>query len=275
VCEKPSFGTLLQAVGQRHGAVSEAVSADYRQAIAFRAPPDASFIIETGDAGVVNPRLLVQCQLAAAVTGGVTLVRRVVVGVRSTGGGVEVVLDDGSSISASRVLVAAGGSVNVLVGQQSLVRAIGITAALFRLDDAAREATLDLPGFLWYPAGDEYEFVYGVPPTPYPDGHRYVKLGVVRRTDVLDGADSIGEWCRRGGSKADVDWLRDWAGAHLPAIAAGDVIPMGCTITETDSDGPVIAEVDPGVWMVTGCDGAAAKSCDEIGRLAGRALAGR
>jgi sarcosine oxidase len=272
VCEDASQVMQLDAVGQRHGAVSETVASDHRTASAFCVPDTAGVIVETGDAGVVNPRRLVTGQLAAAVAGGATVIRQVVTGVRSTSSGVDIVLDDGSHVTAGRVLLAAGGSINVVLGRQSPARSTGITAARFRLDESAQEASLDLPGFLWYPADDSYEFVYGVPPTRYPDGHQYVKLGVVGQRHVLDSAVALADWCRCGGSSADIDWLRSWAEAHVPAVAGTEIVAMGCAITTTDTDGPVIEEVDPGVWIVTGCDGAAAKSCDEIGRLAAVAL---
>jgi sarcosine oxidase len=273
VCEDASLAAQLEAVGRRHGAVSETMASDHRKVSAFCVPDTAQVIVEAGDAGVVNPRRLVAGQLTAAVAGGATVIRQVVTGVRSTSSGVDIVLDDGSHVTAGRVLIAAGGSINVVLGRQSAAHSTGITAALFRLDQSAQYATLDLPGFLWYPADESYEFVYGVPPTRYPDGHPYVKLGVARQRHVLDSADALTDWCRSGGSSVDVDWLRAWSAAHLPAVAGAEIVAMGCAITTTDTDGPVIGQVDPGVWIVTGCDGAAAKSCDEIGRLAAMALA--
>jgi sarcosine oxidase len=44
---------------------------------------------------------------------------------------------------------------------------------------------------------------------------------------------------------------------------------VGCVITEVASGFPLIHEVVPRrVVVASGCGGAAAKSCDEIGRLA-------
>jgi sarcosine oxidase len=214
---------------------------------------------------------LVANQLAGATTAGATVRRDTVVGIEATAGGVEVRTRAGDTVAAERVLVAAGAYVNSFgfFVEPLPVVSTGITALFFEVDDAAAEALDGMPGILWYPAGGRAHFLYTVPPTRYPDGKVYFKIGGYRESGPLHSEAEITRWHRTDGGHLEADMLRAWVGAHVPVLAGRDTHAVGCVVTDTASTFPMLREVVPGrVSVATGCAGAAAKSCDEIGRLA-------
>jgi sarcosine oxidase len=139
----------------------------------------------------------------------------------------------------------------------------------FEVDGAAAAALDGMPGMLWYPDNPDAHFLYSVPPTRYPDGRTYFKIGGVRESGPLVGGDAIDDWYRTDGGRLEADALREWIGAHLPLLAGRDTHSVGCVITDVAFGFPLVHEVVPRrVVVASGCAGAAAKSCDEIGRLA-------
>lgn len=136
-------------------------------------------------------------------------------------------------------------------------------------------------------------WAYVLPPIAYPDGHTYVKLGgasnhhataattarnngevpalpgkAILRTDA-----EVAEWYQSGGDP-------DLTALHLriiteliPCLATvaadpASVVVDTCVTSHTPTKRPYIGEASPGVVVVGGGNGLAAKSADEIGRLA-------
>jgi sarcosine oxidase len=267
---RPSFDLQVE-VSSRHRAVFEDVSHDPGRFPYFRLPEGGGLILEGGGAGVVNPRHLVANQLAGALTHGARLVRDVATEVDVVPSGVVVRTRGGLRVEAERVLVAAGAYLNSFgfFSEPLPVTSIGITALFVRVDGAALAELAGMPGMLWYPDDPGAHFLYGVPPTRYPDGHTYFKIGGVRESGPLSGQAAIDDWHRTDGGRLEADALREWISVHLPLLAGRATHSVGCVITETASAFPLIHEVVPRrVVVASGCGGAAAKSCDEIGRLA-------
>jgi sarcosine oxidase len=78
----------------------------------------------------------------------------------------------------------------------------------------------------------------------------------------------IDHWHRTDGGRSEAAFLRQWVAEHIPELAGREAHSVGCVITETTTTFPIIRDVAPRVVVATGCGGASAKSCDEIGRLA-------
>ena len=262
---------LQRAVSSQHRAVFDTVSDDPGRFPYLRVPDGAGLLLEGGEAGVVNPRLLVANQLAGATANGASVIRDVATRVDTTATGVVVHTRGGLRVPARRVLVAAGAYVNSfeLLSDPLPVESIGITALFYSVEGAVAEALAAMPGMLWYPDAPGSHFLYTVPPTRYPDGRTYVKIGGIRESGPLDGSDEIDRWHGTDGGDLESDLLREWVDGHVPVLTGCDSHSIGCVITEVASACPMIAEVmSDTVFVATGCAGAAAKSCDEIGRLA-------
>jgi sarcosine oxidase len=257
------------AVATRNQAVFEVTTPDRFPYL--RIPDGAHLIFERGGAGTVNPRVLVANQLRAAQARGARVVRDHVVRIEQLDGGARVHTASGAVMEADRVLVAVGGYVNAfeLFPEPLPVVATGITALFFEVpdDSIAAESLADMPGTFWYEAHHDH-FLYSVPPTRYPDGRTWFKIGGYRESGPLHSAAEIDDWYRTDGGRLEADMLRDWVAEHIPVLTGRDAHSVGCVVTDVASGFPMIREVSPNVVVATGCAGAAAKSCDEIGRLA-------
>ena len=86
---------------------------------------------------------------------------------------------------------------------------------------------------------------------------------------MADDVPTVVDWFRSGGSVAEADDLEARLREFLPdrTIRSRDFKP--CVVTNTPHDLPWIDWVDDRVAVAVGGCGSAAKSADEIGRLAG------
>lgn len=266
----------------QHRAVAEQVGAEFADVSPYteqfpylRVPPAARALLETGSAGVINPRRLVANQLRAASLLGATVVDDVVASLEPETDGVVAVLHAGARLRCRRAVVAAGAYVNSfgLLPSPASVSAIGITAHFFAVDGAVADELEGMPGMLWFDARGDGTFVYSLPPIRYPDGRLWFKIGGQRESAPLHGREEVDRWHRSDGDGMGFSSVAEWVAEHVPVLAGLESHTVGCVITETSSTLPMIAEVSPTgaparVVAVSGCSGAAAKSCDEIGRIA-------
>jgi sarcosine oxidase len=267
---------------EQHRTVAEQVGAEFADVSDtpgsfpyLSVPPSSRALLETGSAGIINPRRLVANQLRAASLHGATVVDDVVTSLEPDVDGVVAVLHAGTRLRCRRAVVAAGAYVNSfgLLPSPAPVSAIGITAHFFAVDGTVADELEGMPGMLWFDARGEGSFVYSLPPIRYPDGRLWFKIGGHRESAPLHGAEEVNRWHRSDGDGMGFESVATWVAEHIPLLAGRESHTVGCVITESTSALPMIAEVTPTgapgrVVAVSGCSGAAAKSCDEIGRIA-------
>jgi sarcosine oxidase len=114
-----------------------------------------------------------------------------------------------------------------------------------------------------------FERLYWTPPVPYPDGRVMLKVGgSAAALEIADDVGGIESWFRNGGSTTEAAALLRAVGDLLPGahIVSSDYKP--CVMTYTPNEHPFVGFVDDGVVVAVGGNGSAAKSSDEIGRLA-------
>ena len=112
------------------------------------------------------------------------------------------------------------------------------------------------------------DHLYIVPPTDYPDGHVYVKLGATRRNRTVLSAEQRRRWMAGTQHEADLDWLKGLLLGVLPGLQVDAWLTKPCLIPETPTKLPYVEIVEPGCVMAVGSNGYAAKSADAIGALA-------
>jgi sarcosine oxidase len=113
-----------------------------------------------------------------------------------------------------------------------------------------------------------------VPPTLFPNGKHLLKIGgTTLAAPIAQSTVEVGAWFRSGGSKSEAETLFDVIRALLPnrQITPSDFKP--CVVTNTPSGLPHIMRVSNTAAVAVGGNGGAAKSSDEIGRLAAVAIA--
>lgn len=237
----------------------------------FRFEPGVIGFHEPGG-GHISPRRLVVAQTAAAAAAGVTLRSEEVVALAPGPRGFAI-STPGGTVTADRVIVAAGGFTNALLPRPLPLSVYARTVAFFEVngDEAARLAAM--PTLVQQTAQGRDPYL--LPPIRYPDGRLYLKLGGDPVDVTLPDAEATKRWFRTKGSAEVGQVLADHIRALMPGLAIRAVTTASCVTTFTPWNRPVIDEIAPGFTVATAGCGRGAKCSDELGRLAAMRCLGR
>lgn len=232
-------------------------------------PETSAGVFERYGAGYINPRALVAAETACAERRGASVFRSEVLAIGETAEGVEITLRDGGTVKAGRVLVAVGG---FTIAPGLLPRALDLTVKA-RTVLFAEVAERDLERFGGMPSWiDESwlpeEHFYLLPPIRYPDGKFYIKIGGDPSDVVLHTESAVRDWFRTDASAEAAAHLRRVLARAIPDFAPASLSAAPCVTTFTAHGYPYAGFVaGERIAVLTGGCGAAAKSCDEIGRV--------
>ncbi len=235
----------------------------------FRFPAGYGGVFEPRNAGHINPRALVKAQVLLAERAGVTIIRSEVSSVVRVGSVVNVRTVDGVSFTGGRVLIAAGG---FSIAKQLLARPLDLVVKA-RTVLFAEVAEDDLPRFAGMPsligaALKQDESYYLLPPIRYPDGKFYIKIGGDPSDINIDSEGDVRAWFRGDANRAAADHMAGLLSRAMPSFVPAALKWSPCVTTFTRHGYPYIGFADSDrVAVLTGGNGAAAKSSDEIGRL--------
>ena len=236
-------------------------------------PPGSAGLYEQDGAGAVNPRALVRTQQAAARSHDAVLIRDTALSVRKAKGLFDVRTRGGETYQSRKVLIATGAFTNhfdLIDGVLDLdVKAE--TVWLARVSPAEAERLRGMPS-IWYDFGEHFAFPYAyiLPPLLYPDGQYYAKIGVDRDPEAdKTSLEAIQHFFHSGGHARRGEELRDLIEAIMPDVSFDGGLPKPCILTYTPHGLPMVDAVgEEGVFVAVGGCGGAAKSSDEIGRMA-------
>ncbi|WP_063799832.1 NAD(P)/FAD-dependent oxidoreductase [Bradyrhizobium jicamae] len=226
---------------------------------------------EPKNAGHISPRRLVRAQTIAAERAGARIIAEPALGISEGGSGVTIRTRSGN-VEAERVLVAAGGHTQSLLGQSLGFTVYGRTVAMFRLDAAEAQRLAGMPSMRCF--GPKGENPYILPPIPYPDGHTWLKLGGDPVDLPLESEADIKDWFRSGGSIPVADGLEKQILGRIPGLDFQERRVVPCMTTFGTTGLPCIGPLSERVIIAFGCYGKSAKCSDELGRLGGMALLG-
>lgn len=246
----------------------------------FSFPESSDAVFEPVNAGYVSPRRLVAAQTIAAERAGASVIRTHARSIAQKDGYAEITLDGGETVSASRVLVAAGGFTNQpgLLPDVLDMQVYGRTVCLFEVSAEEAFRLASMPSLIFEDEPEELG-VYMLPPILYPDGKHYLKIGGDPTDIPLEDTDAVRDWFRGGGSPGTVDHLVAMMKRLTPSLAIRAVKPVTCVTSYPHDHGvptryPAIGPTSaPSIFVMAGGCGAAAKSSDEIGRLGAELLA--
>jgi len=234
----------------RYGIASASPAHD----IAFEGPP----------AGIINPRKLVDAQIACAERAGANVINDAVTALDDEGSQVSLKLRSGRTLSADRVLLCTGAYGAELIGVDLPLERKLRTTVLAELGDGP-----DLPALIVHHlANPRLEGAYWTPPVASPDGRTFFKIG----GDSLPVAhasstEEIDHWFNGGGSIEDADELFELLTSMLPDRTITRRGHKPCVVSVTPADVPYIESPSERISVAFGGCGAAAKSSDELGRL--------
>lgn len=254
---------------------AEALSVAFR---GLRLPPGSVGVLEPAPAGYIDPRAMVRAQLRAATAAGAEVLCGHVAALDPTADGLVLTLADGGHVRAQRVLLATGawshasGLVPVPVPVQNKARTIVLAEVP---EDWARHAGA-LPSLILELADHpDLDNIYWVPPARYPDGRLYLKIGGdYRRHATPRDAGDLRDWFRSDGNPAEAAALHEVLASLLPSLGTAPTHARPCVTSYTPDAMPIIDHCgDARLCLVTDGCGVAAKSADELGRLAADLIA--
>ena len=228
---------------------------------------------EQGAAGCINPRALVEAQLAVAQQQGAARIDDTASRLQERSGSIEIETLSGQTYSGAKILIAAGGFSNCfqLFDRSLALDVLPETVWLARVSRRQAEELRAMPSIIchldWHPT---LSSVHIAPPLRYPDGNLYVKIGGFHDRDAtLDSLEALNTYFRSGGSRHQGAELRDVLGNIIPVMASAEGMTKPCVVAYTPRNRPFVDSVaDAGIYVAAGGCGAAAKSSDEIGRMA-------
>ncbi|MGB0383739.1 MAG: FAD-dependent oxidoreductase [Ardenticatenaceae bacterium] len=229
-------------------------------------------------AGYINPRQLVQAQLVVAQQQGATVVRETVSAIEPQAEGVMLTTNAGQTIRARKVLVAAGAWTEFLIGADGGCQNLGLiptprTILLAKLDSAEAQRLKNMPSIVFYEGlgNPHLSGVYLLPPIRYPDGNTYLKIGgKLHDIKVPQSAEELQAWFHTDGNPLEAQELERELFNIVDGLQPESLHVRTCVVTNQKAGHlPIIKTIVPQQVVVAaaGC-GAAAKSSNEIGRLA-------
>ncbi len=230
----------------------------------------AEALWEEGNAGFINPRLLVQAQLAIAEKQGATLIRQEAVRVQRKNGESIITTQDGKTIRAAKVLLANGAYANHILERKLDLRPKAVSVVLAEVGEAEQKRLQDLPTLIWRLENHPVlASIYSVPPTAYPDGRVYFKIGGTLRTPVyMHKPEEFLAHFHSPGNAHEIAALSEVLLDLLPGLKVDSWQSRPCVVTYTAHEYPYIDQADEGTFVAIGGCGSAAKSSDELGRIA-------
>jgi glycine/D-amino acid oxidase-like deaminating enzyme len=257
-----SITTVAQGLGVEFERFEAGSFGDDRIAV----PAGATVLREPGPGGFIDPRRMLAAQLAIARQHGADVVSDEVIGIDRSGDGWSVNTVRGEIVETAQVVIAAGPHADELTGMpRPLIDVVAEAVLLAEVSPAEQHRLVGLPSII---VDDVDEHLYIVPPTEYPDGRVYVKLGATRHDPRVLSPNERREWMAGTQHEADLDWLRGLMLGVLPGLRVESWSTKPCLIPDTPTKLPYLEIVDPGLVMAVGTNGYAAKSADAIGALA-------
>lgn len=248
-------------------------------------------IYERKSSGFISPRNMIKAQLKLAQLNGCNVIIDVVSDItrilsEDKENIMEIKTDSGKKIMSKKVLIATGAftSFRNLLGKDIHpdVNLFGANVAKVEINENDARNLSDMPSVYYCGKGQghwnkefpgcqsgEYRF-YMLPPIKYPDDRYYIKMGF--RLDIgdihLSNIEAVKNWYCSGGipsvNKAVATLITDVVKDISMISFHGDC----CVICTTPTRRPYIDMIHSQLGVAIGGNGWAAKSGDEIGRIA-------
>lgn len=246
----------------------ELTGAALREAYPYLSFDEDMVMLHQADrSGHVSPRRLVAAQTAAAVAHGAVLVDAEVTQVR--GGVVSV---GAEQMQFDCVLVACGAFTNDVLERPLALSPLRRTVTFFELDEDEAARLSSMPSVIYRVEDDSAPYV--LPPIRYPNGRWYLKIGGEPVDVPLGDPAQARDWFQGPGDAGVGIYHMERIAGLMPDLRFAASHWESCAVTYTDTKLPYIGALGDGAYVAAGGCGGAAKSCDEIGRIAGEVMLG-
>ena len=229
--------------------------------------PGTVMLHQRENAGHISPRQMVLAQTKAAKLHGAKILDDFVLDISGRS-----VRTNSETMTFDKIIVAAGVHSKWLVKEPLDLRVYARTITFFELepDEAARLAAM--PSIIFRVPDNSDPYV--LPPIRYPDGKTYLKIGGEPVDRELNSEAALRDWYRTAGDETLGPYMIARTEALLPGLSYASTHTESCALTYTASEVPYIAPVRDDLYIATGGCGGAAKSADELGRIAANTVLG-
>jgi glycine/D-amino acid oxidase-like deaminating enzyme len=250
----------------------EAGNIQWRERYPYLRFPKTHWILdEPAPAGYINPRAMLQAQLAITAQQGTRIFSETVTAVQEEDGHVAVSTSNGNEYTTKKVLVAAGSFTNFhdLIPQKIPLKLKTETIILAQVSQEDAERLKEMPVLIYLIEDDELEDIYMTPPIRYPDGHSYIKMGCNTPADQWPTTLSeVQHWFREGHSDAHKEAMVRALQEIFPNVNFLSFQTKRCIVCYTPSGYPIIDALSDRIYVAAGGNGSGAKGSDTLGRLA-------
>ena len=253
-----------------------------RQFPYLNVPNDYIGLYEPVDAGYISPRGQVQAEITAAANNGCHIVREIVdsVSQNNEDGSFTITTETNKVIKSRKVVVATGAftlfkdiipreirkGLDIKCGTQTVVK-LEVNA-----DDRHRFSKMPSTAYICKD-NPLLDYWYIIPPILYPNGKYYLKIGhggkyikpIPTHTEVL-------KWFHGHGDSEVVSALLKVINHYIPDFKPVSIESDACAYTLTPHNHVMIGKIMKNMVLLTGGNGYAAKSADEIGRIGALAI---
>lgn len=227
---------------------------------------------EAAPSGHINPRKLIEAQLAVCKKNGGTVISDTVVEVKPVHDIFQVTTAKKNIYNAKKVLLAPGAFANFLqlLQQKLWLQLKSETIVLAKVSAEEAERLSQLPSLLYEITTDELDEIYLIRPIQYPDGNYYLKMGCNLTADNYFGTlEEVQQWFRNGDSEMNLPVLKKTLHEVMPHLQVQDYIAKRCIITYTKHRKQYIGETNcKGLYIATGGNGYSAMCSDALGNIA-------
>ncbi|MFK7848495.1 MAG: NAD(P)/FAD-dependent oxidoreductase [Rhodothermales bacterium] len=232
----------------------------------------AVFHWDSGPAGIINPRRLIEAQIVLASRSGANMVQGVCTRIERQGHSFIVHDSLGNKYLSANVLICTGAYTNrfPLTPKPLKLEVRPETVVLMEVSEELQTRLAQMPGIIWnFDHLPRASSVYVLPPVKYPNKRIYVKIGADYDRNVqVNTLSEMHAYMTSNGSVRTKHLLIPILRALIPELAAAPVISKPCLLTYTPGGYPIIDELEKGWYVAAGGCGKSAKSSDQIGKLA-------
>lgn len=240
----------------------------------FGFPAGWTALHEPAPAGHIDPRRMRQAELKAAAQAGATMLDTWVDSMTPAARGWTITTGSGDKIAADRVLMATGSYANSLLPGAGFDDTFSLSVrpeavVLGEVSEEVAQTLHRMPSMIYLLDRPELDDVYIVPPTQYPDGRWYIKMGGSHiDAAVFDDLSQAAQWMSSNQCDERLDLMREVLTSVAPDVKFDSWLMKPCLVTDTASGLPYIDQITDDLFVAVGGNGHSAKSADGIGALA-------
>ena len=228
-------------------------------------------IYEQETAGYIDPRKFISAQGEIINFFGGKIIKETVTKIKENNGYYSIYTDKNNHIKCEKILLATGPFANHLglIPKFVSIKIIEHTVVFGEISYATLKTLKKMPSIIYRRTEDIFGSVYILPPIKYPDGRFWLKIGQSRGKIMMNPEKNLIPWFQSHGDKEISEWLLSELKNILPKIKFISTHYDSCVTTKSNSGYQFIDKFDSKeIYSCLVGDGQAAKSADEIGRIA-------